>query len=162
MQDESNAQQLAKLLASSFIIRGSHLAIIRRLDTKHILQIQMTLLTWVGKHLTTAQKNGNKKSMKKAISFFKVLTPLSAGIPNRDALTMSANCEFGLYKFSNMIFRKAHAEHVLAQAKVDVTVAPKQWEPLRAYEKRLGIAPSREKGPFMNLVAAEYASNSHA
>jgi cohesin complex subunit SA-1/2 len=37
-------------------------------------------------------------------------------------------------------------DQVFAQAKVEVLPTSKQWEPQRAYEKRLGTAMSKDKG----------------
>lgn len=88
VSDETNAHQLAKALASSFVLRGSHLAVVRRLESKHIVQIQLNSLTWICKRLAAYQTNGNKRSIKKCISFFRVLVPLLSSIQSRDALTM--------------------------------------------------------------------------
>lgn len=44
------------------------------------------------------------------------------------------------------VFRKAHMEQVLAQAKVKITPASKIWDAQRAYEKRLATAMSKDKG----------------
>lgn len=43
-------------------------------------------------------------------------------------------------------YSKAHMDQVLAQAKVEVLATSKQWEPQRAYEKRLGAVMSKDKG----------------
>lgn len=88
VEDETNSLQLSKLLATCFVIRGSQLSIVRRLDSDYVVQIQLNLLTWIGKRLATYQNNGNKESMKIGVVFFRVLIPLLASIQSRDALRM--------------------------------------------------------------------------
>ena len=44
------------------------------------------------------------------------------------------------------IHSKAHMDQILAQAKVEVLATSKQWEPQRAYEKRLSTVMSKDKG----------------
>ncbi|KAF8062324.1 hypothetical protein FPV67DRAFT_1508040 [Lyophyllum atratum] len=128
--DETNSLQLSKLLATCFVVRGSQLSIIRRLDSQYVVQVHKELLSWIAKRLATYESNKNKKSLKSAILFFKVLAPLLGVIPSRDALKI-----------------KAHMDQVLAQAKVEVSPTSKVWEPQRAYEKRLTTAMSKEKVP---------------
>lgn len=128
VHDESNALLLAKLLSSSFAIRGSQLSIVRRLDSQYIVQIHTQLLNWIGKKLAAYENNKNKKGLKMAVMFFKVMVPLFSIIQSRDALRI-----------------KAHMDQILAQAKVEVSSSSKAWEPQRAYEKRLSAIMSKEK-----------------
>lgn len=88
--DESNAIQLTKLLSSCFILRGSQLSIIRRLDSTYVVQIQTQLITWITRKLAGYISNKNKKQTKVALSFFKVLIPLINAVPSKDALKMCA------------------------------------------------------------------------
>lgn len=88
VRDELNATQLAKLLATCFVVRGNQLSVIRRLPTQYIIQIQTNLLSWISKRLAGYAANENKKSFKSAIDFFRVLTPLLNAIDSRDALKM--------------------------------------------------------------------------
>jgi cohesin complex subunit SA-1/2 len=77
---------LAKLLSTCFIVRGSQLSILRRLDNQYIVQIHTNLLSWIAKRIATYENNKNKKSLKSAIGFFRVLMPLLGAIQSRDAL----------------------------------------------------------------------------
>lgn len=86
--DETNTVALAKLLASSFSIRGAQLSIVRRIESQYIVQVHTTLLTWIGKRLAAYEKNNNKRSRKTAILFFKALTPLLTPLDSREALKM--------------------------------------------------------------------------
>ncbi|KAF7978768.1 hypothetical protein HWV62_44804 [Athelia sp. TMB] len=128
--DETNTVALAKLLASSFVIRGAQLSIVRRIDSQYIVQVHTTLLTWIGKRLAAYEKNKNKRARKTAILFFRALTPLLATLNSREALKI-----------------KAHMDQVLASAKVEALATSKQWEPQRAYEKKLGNAMAKDKVP---------------
>lgn len=86
--DNTNSLQLSRLLATCFVIRGSQLSIIRRLDSQYIVQVHTELLSWVAKRLVTYENNKNKKLLKLAILFFKILVPLLGIIQSRDALKM--------------------------------------------------------------------------
>ena len=97
VHDESNAILLAKLLSSSFVIRGSQLSIVRRLDSQYIVQIHTQLLNWIGKKLAAYENSKNKKGLKTAVMFFKVMVPLFSIIQSRDALKMS------VFFFENLV-----------------------------------------------------------
>ncbi|KAK0451767.1 hypothetical protein EV421DRAFT_2075799 [Armillaria borealis] len=127
--DETNAVQLAKQLASCFVVRGVQLSIVRRLDSEYIVQIHTNLISWLGKRLSTYQSNNNKKSLKRTILCFRVLTQMLSVIQNREALQI-----------------KAHMDQVLAEAKVEVSPTSSLWEPQRAYERRL-TSKDKEKVP---------------
>ncbi|KAF8892974.1 hypothetical protein BD779DRAFT_1609978 [Infundibulicybe gibba] len=128
VQDEGNCLSLTKLVSTCFVIRGSQLSIVRRLDSQFVVQVQTVLLTWIGKRIAVYESNKNKKSMKLAVTFFKVLIPLLSTIQSRDALKI-----------------KAHMDQVMAQARVEVSATSRLWEPARAYEKRLSSVTSKEK-----------------
>ncbi|THV05741.1 hypothetical protein K435DRAFT_76786 [Dendrothele bispora CBS 962.96] len=124
--DETGTVLLAKLLSGCFLIRGSQLAILHRLDAQYIVQVHTNLITWISKQLGTHQTS-NKKQMKADIRFFRALTPLVTSVQSRDALKI-----------------KAHLDQALAQASIEPTDA-RLWEPLRAYEKRLGKVMGKDK-----------------
>jgi len=128
VDEETHTIALSKQLASSFLIRGAQLSVVRRIGSQYVVQIQTGLLTWIGKRLATYENNKNKKSRKTAILFFRVLIPMLANLDSRDALKI-----------------KAHMDQVLAQAKIEVLAASKQWEPQRAYEKKLGTLMTKDK-----------------
>ena len=88
VSDEGNTAQLAKLLATCFIVRGSQLSILRRLPSQYIIQIQTNLLSWIAKRIAAYENNNNKKSLKHAVAFFRVLVPMLGAIQSRDALKM--------------------------------------------------------------------------
>lgn len=92
VSDETNVVQLAKQLAPSFMLRGAHLAILKKLDVQYIVQIQTTLLSWIAKRIAGYESNGNKKSLRIAITFFRALIPLLSGIQSRDAMKMWVAC----------------------------------------------------------------------
>ncbi|KAL0946186.1 hypothetical protein HGRIS_012447 [Hohenbuehelia grisea] len=130
VQDETHSVALSKVLATCFIIRGSQLSIVRRLDGQYVVQIHSTLLSWIGKRIAMYESNKNKNALKTALSFFRVLLTLLSSIQSRDALAI-----------------KAHLDQILAQSKVEVSPTAKMWEPLRSYEKRLSTAMTKDKAP---------------
>jgi cohesin complex subunit SA-1/2 len=79
---------LAKLLSTCFVIRGTQLSVVGRLEGKVVVDIQMSLLAWIGKRLGVFENSGNKRLRNKAADFFKVLLPLLSTIDSRDALKM--------------------------------------------------------------------------
>ncbi|GBE83439.1 hypothetical protein SCP_0504880 [Sparassis crispa] len=129
VQTEEHSVALAKALTACLIMRGAQLSVVRRLDSKYVVEIHTALLSWIGKRLAACESAKNKKSRNKALLFFKVLHPLLVSIDNRDSLNI-----------------KAHLDQVLAQAKVEVLATAKAWESYRAYEKRLTASTAKEKG----------------
>jgi cohesin complex subunit SA-1/2 len=108
------------------------------------VQIQMDLLTWVGKRLGAYKANGNKRATKRAAQFFRVLIPLLSALPSKEALRV-----------------KAHMEQVLSEAKVEVASA-KIWDAQRAYEKRLTNAMAKVKGKKTARKAARVTDDEGA
>ena len=88
VEDETNAVALSKHLASSFLIRGAQLSVVRRIEGQYVVQIHTTLLSWIGKRLAAYEHNKNKKSRRIAILFFRVLAPMLSMVDNREALKM--------------------------------------------------------------------------
>lgn len=149
VHDESHSVALAKLFNTAFVVRGSQLSILRRLDSQFVVEIHTTLLTWIGKRLTAYQTNKNKKSLKTGVLFFRVLLPLLVVIQSRDALRMWVSISIRHNSIIRLILSsssKAHMDQILAQAKVEISPTSKIWDPQRAYEKRLGTAMSKDKG----------------
>ncbi|KAJ7701757.1 hypothetical protein B0H17DRAFT_1127998 [Mycena rosella] len=137
--DESNVVQLAKHLVPTLSLRGAHLAVLKSLDPQFIVQIHTTSLSWITKRIAGYETNGNKKALRTAITFFKALIPLLPSvIQSRDAMKI-----------------KAHMDQVLEQAKVEVSATSKQWEPQRAYEKRLVTLMSKDKAPGTKVRKAK-------
>lgn len=85
---EAHSIALAKALASSFVIRGAHLSITRRLDSKFVVDIHAKSVSWIMKRIAGYENNKNKKMKAKAIEFFRVLYPLLLTIERREAKEM--------------------------------------------------------------------------
>ncbi|KAJ3862613.1 hypothetical protein EV359DRAFT_44818 [Lentinula novae-zelandiae] len=124
--DDTKFAALGKLLSSCFLLRGGQLTILRRLDVQLLVEIHTSLLTWIIKQIG-ARPSSNSKDLKSLLSFFQGLVPLVSAVQNRDALRI-----------------KAHLDQAWVQAKVEPG-ATRIWEPLRAYEKRLGTAMGKDK-----------------
>jgi cohesin complex subunit SA-1/2 len=86
--DETTTVLLAKLLSGCFIMRGSQLAVLHRLDAQYIVQVHTNLLTWIAKQIGAHHSSSKKKEMKIDITFFRALIPLVASVQSRDALKM--------------------------------------------------------------------------
>ncbi|OBZ76095.1 Cohesin subunit psc3 [Grifola frondosa] len=128
VRGEEHSVALAKTLAACLMIRGAQLSVVRRLDSRYVVDIHTTCLTWIGKRLAAYENAKVKKARNKCILFFRALLPLLGTIDNRDSLVI-----------------KAHLDQVMAQAKLEVSPTAKPWEPCRAYEKRLATAMTRDK-----------------
>ncbi|KAJ3761453.1 hypothetical protein EV360DRAFT_37795 [Lentinula raphanica] len=129
-RDDSSFNALSKLLSSCFILRGGQLTVLRRLDSQYIVEIHTTLINWVIKQLGS-RSNSNSKDTKTLLLFFRGLIPLVAALQSRDALKI-----------------KAHLDQAWVQAKIEPGTTM-MWEPLRAYEKRLGTAMGKDKPPTL-------------
>ncbi|KAF5323111.1 hypothetical protein D9611_009237 [Ephemerocybe angulata] len=128
VSDESESLALSKLLSQTFVLRGSQLSILKRLDAQYIVQIHVNLLNWVAKRLKAYESNKNKKLKKTSILFFKLLVPLVNGIDDEHALKI-----------------KAHMEQVLADSNIEIPPTSKEWEPQRSYAKRLDNVMNKGK-----------------
>ncbi|THH30478.1 hypothetical protein EUX98_g3693 [Antrodiella citrinella] len=126
---EDHTVSLAKSLAGALMIRGAHLAVVRRLDSQFVVETHTSALTWIGKRLGAYETAKNKKALSKALMFFKVLVPLSSMLDSRDSVKI-----------------KAHLDQVLASANMEVLPTSKLWEGYRAYEKRLTSAKDKVTG----------------
>ena len=91
VKDEERMVGLAKQLATSFLVRGAQLAVVRRLDSRYVVKTHKDLLHEAVKHVSTYEKSKNKKRLDVSVSFFKALTPLLKGVESRDALAMYAS-----------------------------------------------------------------------
>lgn len=85
---EDHAIALGKALSACLLIRGVHLSVVRRLESKYVVDIQTMSLSWAGKRLAGYESTKNKKARNKCIKFFRVLLPLLSSINNHDALAM--------------------------------------------------------------------------
>ncbi|KAF9817346.1 hypothetical protein IEO21_03487 [Rhodonia placenta] len=130
VQTEEHALALGRSLASCLMIRGAQLAVLRKLDAQYVVAIHTNSLSWVVKRLVAYENAKNKRARTRSILFFRALIPLLSTVDNRDALHI-----------------KAHLDQLLAQNKLQVSATSRQWEPYRAYEKRLSGAKDKGSKP---------------
>ncbi|KAG8986084.1 hypothetical protein FRB93_005518 [Tulasnella sp. JGI-2019a] len=147
--NEEHSVALAKALSSSaLLVRGSQLAIIRRLEGEYVVDIHNSLVSWIVKKIAQYEKNGNKLSRNSSLEFFKVLTPMLLSITKADAAAI-----------------QTHLTDALAAVKIEVSPSAKAWDPLRTYEKRLvaatlkGKAKAPIKGRKSKASAADDATS---
>ncbi|KAI6126831.1 hypothetical protein F5141DRAFT_1083660 [Pisolithus sp. B1] len=129
VRSEDSSVSLAKQLASTFMIRGAQLAVVRRLDSQYIVKMHTVLLTWIIKRISTFDASKNKKQKAIAVLFFRVLSALLKSVESRDALSI-----------------KAHMDQCFAQSKIEIPPTSKLWEPQRMYEKKLSSILTKGKG----------------
>ncbi|KAG8906784.1 hypothetical protein FRB99_006161 [Tulasnella sp. 403] len=121
---------LAKALTAALVIRGAQLSIVQRLDGDSVVSIHSTCVTWITKKIAQYENNGNKKLRNAAIEFFHILTQLLVSVESGDAAKL-----------------KEHLTKALAAMKIEPSQSAKFWEPLRAYERRLTTAATKDKAP---------------
>lgn len=88
VNDEERTIGLAKQLATSFLIRGAQLAVVRRLESRYVVKTHKDLLQETIKNVSAYEKSKNKKRLSVSVSFFRALVPLLKGVESRDALAM--------------------------------------------------------------------------
>lgn len=88
VKDEEQMVGLAKQLATSFLIRGAQLAVVRRLDSRFVVKTHKELLQEAIKNVSAYERGKNKKRSGVAVSFFRAMVPLLKGVESRDALAM--------------------------------------------------------------------------
>jgi cohesin complex subunit SA-1/2 len=80
------ALALARALNACFVVRGAQLAVIRRLDSEHVVDVHTSSISWVIDRLSA---NGStSKKGKRAVLFFRLLQQLLSTVDSRDALKM--------------------------------------------------------------------------
>jgi cohesin complex subunit SA-1/2 len=95
VKDEEQTVTLAKQLATSFIIRGAQLSVVRRLDSRYVVRAHKELIreavqrvSSLDKTTGAKHKGTSKKRMSVAVGFFRAMVPLLKGMESRDALAM--------------------------------------------------------------------------
>ena len=88
VKNEERMVSLAKQLATSFLIRGAQLSVVRRLDARYVAKTHKELLHEAIKHVSASEKSKQKKRLGVSVSFFRGLVPLLKGVESRDALAM--------------------------------------------------------------------------
>ena len=87
VKTEEHAVALAKLLASSFLIRGAQLTVVRKIDGQHVIDLHTSSISWIWKRIAQYDSS-NKKARNRSIVFFKLLLPLLTALDSRDSLAM--------------------------------------------------------------------------
>lgn len=88
VQTDEHTLALAKAVASCFVIRGAQLSIVRRLDSRYVIEAHTSLVTWICKRIAAYENAKNKKSRNRSIQFFKVLLSLCISVEKKDSLQM--------------------------------------------------------------------------
>ncbi|GAA5890955.1 hypothetical protein JCM8208_003106 [Rhodotorula glutinis] len=129
---------LGRQLSGIAAIRGAHLAIVGSLPAEDHLRLHLDALKWIVPKLARLEETKRKDERTRAIVFFKALAHLLLGLDGRSSLKVKTTLDSLL------------DEHDLADA-VSAT-GPKVWEPVRAYQRRLITAMSKD--PSIRKAAA--------
>ena len=98
VESVEHVNALAKALVACVVIRGAQLSIVRRLDSRYVIEMHTKLISWIVRRIAGYETAKNKKERAKAISFFKALYHLLTAIDSRDASEMCESqslCSFG-------------------------------------------------------------------
>ncbi|KAH8829165.1 hypothetical protein DL96DRAFT_1814433 [Flagelloscypha sp. PMI_526] len=120
--------RLAKLLVTMFTLRGTHLTVLKRLSSAHIVEIHLKLTTWLAQRIHEYDKEDAHTLLKRTADLFKFLVALVNGLDTKDAVRT-----------------KALLTQHLAENKIEVSANSDTWDSLRAYEKKLGAASTKDK-----------------
>lgn len=133
---------LAKTIASSFIVHGTHFAVLKQIHPSDVCDLHMSSIDYVSRKLAQVAKSSKpgKQAIKERlrqktgqiVSYFKVLVQLLGPITGRDAIKI-----------------RDHMEEEIKSAGAKVG-SSKEWEGYRAYEKRLITIASKD--PAVKLV----------
>lgn len=135
---------LSRLLASAFTIHGTHFTILKQLHPTEAYEFHNKSLDWItgrlGQYITQERSNKSRDVKQRcaikrarALTFFRCLTPLTAPLNGRDALKLRGEAEQWL------------EERLGMQRETIINAKGKQWEPYKAYEKRLVLIASRDE-----------------
>ncbi|ORY35894.1 hypothetical protein BCR39DRAFT_512886 [Naematelia encephala] len=137
---------LARLIASAFIIHGTHFTVLRQIHPDDASDLHATLLEFLSRklaglvkqELATNNRDAKARIAKKraqSLTLFKVLVPLLGSITGQGALKL-----------------KARMEEAVKNAGLEVN-ANKAWDAYRLYEKRLLNIAGRD--PNVKLASAK-------
>ncbi|GAA5922470.1 hypothetical protein JCM3775_005740 [Rhodotorula graminis] len=129
---------LGRQLSGVVAIRGAHLAIVGSLPAEDHLRLHVDALKWIVPKLAHLEETKRKDERTRAIVFFKALAHLLLGLDGRSSLKVKTTLD------------RLLDEHELAHA--GSATGSKIWEPVRAYQRRLITAMSKD--PSIRKAAA--------
>ncbi len=128
---------LAKVIASAFIVHGTHFSVLKQIHPSDVYDFHITALDYIARKIlgfvkqekSTKSKDSKARAMKKrfqALSFFRVLLLLLGPVTGKDALRI-----------------KSHLEEAITSTEAPISVN-KSWDAYRVYEKRLLMIASKD------------------
>ncbi|GAA5919670.1 hypothetical protein JCM1841_005220 [Sporobolomyces salmonicolor] len=109
------------------VVRGAQLAIVGSIPAEDHLRVHVDSLTFIVRKLAHFEETKRKEDRIKALSFFKALAHLLFGLDGKSALKV-----------------KTTLDSLLEKNGIEVSATSKTWEPVRAYQKRLITAMSKD------------------
>ncbi|CCA73858.1 related to Nuclear cohesin complex subunit [Serendipita indica DSM 11827] len=126
VESEDPALSLSRLLASHFIVRGAHLAVLGRLPNPHLMDMHTYLIDFLVKKAGESQDDDAQ--LASVASLFRALAHLvPTGTPPQESLKL-----------------KSHLENALDKAGVNAIGTDTIWDGLRVYERKLVNAPKEK------------------
>ncbi|GAA6003229.1 hypothetical protein JCM10207_001811 [Rhodosporidiobolus poonsookiae] len=127
---------LGRNLVGVVVVRGAHLAIVKSLPSADHLRLHLDALQYIVKKLAHYEETKRRDERNKAVGFYKALAHLLFGLDGRSALKV-----------------KTSLDAMLEENSVEVSATSKTWEPVRAYQRRLITAMSKD--PSIQKAARE-------
>lgn len=129
-EDPAATIALAKLLASVFVVHGTHFSVLKQVNANDIKTLHADCIAWVCQKIGTfarqekanTQRDAKQRLQKKrlqCLTFFRVLSLMLGPISGRNAIEL-----------------KAKLDGEIKQTGVEPATT-KWWEPYRVYERRL-------------------------
>lgn len=124
---QKSLSDLVKIIVSALIVRGSHLAIVRRIEPSSLINLHSGALTHALGKVKSYDEQKRKQHKARALFMFKLLSAMLIGVDGRDALAI-----------------KAKLDAVVRDNDLSIPASAQAWEPLRAYQKRLTNLMSKD------------------
>ena len=145
-EEPVNTMSLAKVLASSFVVQGTHFAVLKQIHPSDVCDLHKSSLDYLARRIfgyvkqehSTKSKTVKERAQEKitqALSFFRILLQLLGPVIGRDALTI-----------------RSHLEDVIRGTGVKMGT-PKGWEAYKAYEKKLISIAGKDPGVKLQVQA---------
>ncbi|GAA5920161.1 hypothetical protein JCM6882_006360 [Rhodosporidiobolus microsporus] len=138
---EEHLISLARHLVGVVVVRGAQLAVVDHLPIEDHLRIHLDGIKWIVKKLAHFEETKRRDERNKALAFFKALAHLLFGMDGRNALKV-----------------KTSLDSLLDEHNIEVSTTSKTWEPIRAYQRRLITAMSKDPSIQKAATSAKKAT----
>ncbi|GAA6029512.1 hypothetical protein JCM8097_003715 [Rhodosporidiobolus ruineniae] len=124
---EEQLVSLGRHLVQVVVVRGAQLAVVAQLPAEDHLRLHLDALKYAVSKLAHFEETKRREERGKILAFFKALGHLLLGLDGRSALKV-----------------KTALDAMLDENKLELSATSKTWEPIRAYQRRLVTAMSKD------------------